>query len=254
MSASSWSPTEGLGAKREELLQLVVNALGRNGSNQRRSRAHGFDRGRRRLVAEARGELRGAQHAQRVLVEGDRGEDVDPPRADIGLAAVGVDQFAAGQRPSDHVHPEIAPRQVVLERNIRSALDLEIAVTMPGRALAARQSQINGQAVGRQLGHCKGRSNQIDPPQRLQARGQFAQRQAGDDVIEILGRNVDALELGAKLVAHAATNGKKPAGRERLSQPAVEWMRLVHRLLSYQWQQIGKFHGKLPRETTSSSK
>ena len=52
------------------------------------------------------------------------------------FAAEGIDEFAAGQGPGNHVHPKVSPGKVVAERDLRPALDLEVAMPVADRAFA----------------------------------------------------------------------------------------------------------------------
>ena len=57
-------------------------------------------------------EADGAQRAQRVVGEGARGDHPQPPRGEVGGAAVRVDGLAAGQRLGDRVDREVARGEV----------------------------------------------------------------------------------------------------------------------------------------------
>jgi hypothetical protein len=59
-------------------------------------------------------------------------------RPNIGFAAIRIDDHPARHAARDHVHAEIAARQVVLECDRRSGFDEEIAVADAGRDLASR--------------------------------------------------------------------------------------------------------------------
>ena len=69
-------------------------------------------------LSEKRGhEAGGAQHAQRVVAEGDLGIErrAQPTRGQVGQAVEGVDQLHVGQAQRQRVDGEVAPRQVLLD-------------------------------------------------------------------------------------------------------------------------------------------
>ncbi len=184
---------------------------------------------RRHGVFEPGGKLRRAQHAQRIFAERGGCQDVDPPGADIGLAIVGIDELGRGQRPGQHVHPEVPPSKVLGDRDVRPAGNLEVAMAAAKRALAAGQGDVDGLAVDGELDHRKRGADEIDPAQRAQPVHQLLEWDAGHNVIGVDGERVDPLGLGADLVADSSAYGEERAGRQRRSEAFVEGGRAVHR-------------------------
>ena len=82
-------------------------------------------------------EPRHAQHPQRILDEGIRNM-AQHAVAQILRAAVGVDQAAFGVL-GHRVDAEVAPRQIVLERDLRAGLAAEARIAVPALAFAPRQ-------------------------------------------------------------------------------------------------------------------
>ena len=119
--------------------ELLPDALG----GKRRELARRDQRPHQRLglggddEAEARGEARDPQHAQRIL--GERRRDV-PQHAgrEVAGAAVGIDQRAVGAA-RHRVDRQVAPREVVLERHLGRREELEAAVALAVLALGARE-------------------------------------------------------------------------------------------------------------------
>ena len=92
---------------------------------------------RRDFEAEARGEARDAKHAQRILGERRRHVAQHAGRK-IALAAVRIDQRAVVVA-RHRVDREVAPGEVVLERDFGRREELEAAVAAPVLALGARE-------------------------------------------------------------------------------------------------------------------
>ena len=101
----------------EQLRQFVADALG---ADDLQALAHRGDRLEHRRVgfeAERRDEARGAQHAQRIVTEGDLGihRRTEPLRREIGETARRVDQFGLVQRERERVDREVAAQEVGLD-------------------------------------------------------------------------------------------------------------------------------------------
>ncbi len=173
-------------------------------------------------VAEPGGELRGAQHAQRVLLERLGADDVDAAGTDVAHAAIRVDDAVVRDPPRDHVHPEVAPTQVVLERDDRTALDVEFRVTDARRALAARQRDVGFAGRVPELQHGERRTDDIDRADRAQRLQQRRKRHPGHDVVEILRRTLDAVELAPQLVPNAAADRIQRARRKSRLEDVVQ--------------------------------
>ena len=135
-----------------------------------------------------------------------RREDVDSARADVGRAAEGVDDLAGGQGPGDHVHAKIPAREVVLEGDVRTALDLEVAVTRTDGALASRQRDVDGLAAGGQFENGERRSDPVDAAEPFQPPDEVGERDSGDDVIGVSHRG-GAGPGCPNLVANPAAHG-----------------------------------------------
>jgi hypothetical protein len=149
-----------------------------------------------------------------------------------------IDQFSRGQRARQHIHPEVPPRKVFLERDFGAALNLEIAVASADRALAPGQGDVYRLAINSELDHRKRGTHKVNAADRAETRDQLVEGKPDDDVIGICGRKLDAVDPSADLVANAAADGEKRSARQDGSQTPV---------------QREGFHGELPRETDSSS-
>ena len=90
-----------------------------------------------REVAVARGKARRAQQAHRVLGVG-LADVTQHAVAQVTRAAMGVDEGAVG-RARHGVDGEVAPRQVLLERDVGRGVDGEAVVAGAGLALGARE-------------------------------------------------------------------------------------------------------------------
>ncbi len=123
----------------EPLGQFLPDALRR----QRREFARGHDGAHQRLGFRRHGESQAcseacdAQHAQRVLDE--RGRHMaQHAGAQVGLAAVRVDEGAV-LATRHRIDREIAPRQVLLQRDIGRREELESPIAAAVLALGARE-------------------------------------------------------------------------------------------------------------------
>ena len=160
-------------------------------------------------------------------------EDVDAPRADIGFAAVGIDQLAGGQRASEHVHAEIAAREVVLEGDIRPALDREVAVPVADRPLASRKADVDGLTVDGQLEDGESGADEVEPPKRRQPRFQLLERNPGDEVVQVFAGRLRTFDRGADLIPNPPADGKKRASRQNGSEFRVKRVGAIHYSSSY---------------------
>ncbi len=136
---------------------------------------HGFRR-HREFVEPSR-KARHAQDAHRVFAKG-VGHMAQHPGLQVGLAAVGIvdGAFAIPVRGGGHgVDGQVAPGQVLLQRDVGRRLDDEAAVARPALALGARQGvllvgfgmQEDGEVPSHgheaALGHLLGRGADHDP-------------------------------------------------------------------------------------------
>jgi len=93
-----------------------------------------------RKIGPARREARHAQQSHRILDEGVR-DMAQHARAQVALAAMGVDQ-AAVLVARHRIDGEVAPRQVLLERDVGRGVKLEAVVAAAGLALGACQRHL----------------------------------------------------------------------------------------------------------------
>ena len=161
------TPIDGRGARPKSFVSSSQTRSGDTVVTSARGVRHRGAGGGTQFVAEARGELRRPQQAQRVLGERLRRDDVDAPGPDVGDAAEGVDDRVVADPARDHVHAEVAPAQVLLKRDLRTALDGEIPMPGPGRPLAPRQRDVGLALSARQLDDGKRRADDVDPADRL---------------------------------------------------------------------------------------
>jgi hypothetical protein len=153
--------------RRKELGELLADALRRHRRHVPRRSSHRRLGPVRQHITEPRGELCRPQHPQRILVERRLVDDVDPPEPDILDPAVRIDHLIVHHPARDHVHPEIAPPQIIGQRNLRPGLDRELLVADAGRALPARERDIRVARLMPKLDHRERRPDHIDAPNPL---------------------------------------------------------------------------------------
>ena len=98
----------------QHLVQLVADALGRDNGEPAVHALHRRDERGVRFQVEAGREAGGAQHAQRVVPEGDLGIEwgAQAPRGQVAEPVEGVDELHVGQAEGQRVDREVAARQV----------------------------------------------------------------------------------------------------------------------------------------------
>jgi hypothetical protein len=183
-----------LGSALEELRKLVPDPLGRHACDQRRRCPHRLEGRLAQHELEASGELARAQHTERVLDERFRPQDIDAARRHIRGPTVRIDEHPFRNAPRHHVHAKIAPAQVVLEADVRTPLDREVAVPDAGRTLPPRQRDVDRRAVERALYDRERSADDIGAADATQPLDEIVEADARDHVVEILRRPFDAVE------------------------------------------------------------
>lgn len=140
-----------------ELDELIANALARDVPEAGRGGARGARGGGLDLeAAEAHGETRQSEDAERVGREGGKAHGAQTARREIGQPAVWIQDAAAREVERQGVHREVAPREVVGEIAPFEIpeVDLELGRGDPQRREATRRepdrssSEGGGEAVG----------------------------------------------------------------------------------------------------------
>ncbi len=169
----------------QQLLHLAPDALGRQ-VVERDAAAHGGGAFVHRQF-EARGELQGAEHAERVVGEGRRVDQAQAPVRQVVASAHRV-LVDVGQRiPGDGVDGEIAPPRGLGHRHRRIAGDGESPVSRSALRFAARQCDVDAaDLVDRER-----LADDLDAAQLPEQRPQLGFRNAEDLDVEVLGRQAE---------------------------------------------------------------
>ena len=129
--------------------------------------------------------------------------------------------LAGGQRAGDHIHAKIPAREVVLEWDVRTALDLEVAVPGADRTLASRKRDVDRLTAGRQFENGKRCPDPVDAAKPLQLLDEVVERNPRDDVIGV--RRDAGPGFGCpNLVANSAADGVQRALRQDADQAFVQ--------------------------------
>ena len=206
----------------EELDEFVVETLRRDGLDERRRAAHRGHRLGRHRVFEPSGELGGPQHPQRVFLERLSAEQVDAAGPDVGFSAVRIDEVAVGQRAREHVHPKVAAREIVFDRNRRAGFDDKIAVADPGRSFAPGEGDVDGDAVEGALHDGERRADDVGASEPAKSFDELVELEPGRHVIEVFRRTRDLVERGADFVANAPADGVERPWRQDPGHPAID--------------------------------
>ena len=141
--AQEQEPEGGLAAQEQELLPFGGEALARQ--VVLRHRTADRDRFGRDGEAEARGELHGAQRAQRIFREV-RADVAQDAGLDVGEAVEGVDELGREGVEEDGVDGEVAAGAGLVEGEVGHGVDEEAAMPGRGLAFAARQRDVHRDA------------------------------------------------------------------------------------------------------------
>jgi hypothetical protein len=124
-----------------DLRPLRAAALGHDAAQRVRVAAHLLLGGGLDAEAVLGDAAERAQHVKRVVTEGVLGDGADAPHARVGVAAVRVAQQPVREAQRHRVGGEVAPREVLLDRQRRLAHHAPVVVRVAAVALLAFQDR-----------------------------------------------------------------------------------------------------------------
>ena len=204
-----------LGGLRRPLVPLAPDALNRKfraGADDAAAKRGGL--GGEREV-EARGELKCAQHPQRVFDEGRTGVPEDAGRQ-IALSAVRIEQLAGERIAGDGVDREIAAGGGIGIAQVRVGSDGETAMSEAGLRFAARQAEIVVGLSQSEFNHTKTLAHDIGRPKGFQDGMERFKRNPLHLDVEVLGRESE--QGVADATAGKPRTGDSAQGRQNGEQ------------------------------------
>jgi hypothetical protein len=170
-------------------------------------------RDREAEFCEACGEARYAQDADGVLDEGVR-DVAQKTRLEVVAAAEGIDDVVA-RVARDGVDREVAPAEILLERDVRRGVDGEPAVAGRGLALGARQRVLLARARMEEDGEVAADGTETQ-------RRQLVRRRADDDPVALAdGQTEQFVAERAADLKYLHDGADSSSARSRARRPHV---------------------------------
>lgn len=163
-----------------------------------------------------------SKHAERVFYERVLAERIEASIDQVGAAVIGIDDLAGIECTSHHVHPEIPPCQIFLERDFRGRFDGEIAVFRADGAFSARKCDVSGPAVDHELDNTERRADEFSLPDGAKASDNLVQRDAGYQIVQVRILRLGPAYFCQKLVSHPAADGKNSSSDERTDEQRIQ--------------------------------
>ena len=132
---------------------------------------------------------------------------------------VRVDDQAVAQAHGDGVAGEVAPAEVLLERDLRPRLDVEVLVAVGLAvllAVAARHGDVEGAAVAGELEHREALADGIGFAEFFQLGRDLLVAHAGDQQVDVLVRGGLFVEDAVAYRAAHDVNGAAENGDEKI--------------------------------------